>query len=171
MLRFPGTGVAILLICGAAAAQTPASSEAAATLPIRHVMTLDIAHHVLAAAEAEARQHNWPGAIAIVDAEGYLITSDRMDGSPMLASVELAPAKARTAALFGKSTKALEDAIRSGRYAAVTSGFVEMVGGVPLVVDGEEVGAIGVSTAQPDWDIQIASAGAASLAGFLAEQP
>jgi glc operon protein GlcG len=161
MVKLPVTAAAILFSCGAASAQT---SEAAAMLPTRHVLTLDIARRVLAAAEAEARQHDWPGAIAIVDAEGYLITSDRMDGSPMLASVELAPAKARTAALFGKPSKALEDAIRAGRYAAVTSGFVEMVGGVPLIVNGEEVGAIGVSTAQPDWDIQIALAGAASLA-------
>lgn len=171
MLKFPVTAVAILLSCGAATAQTNGSSEAAVMLPTRHVLTLDIARHVLAAAEAEARRHNWPGAIAIVDAEGYLVTADRMDGSPMLASVELAPAKARTAAMFGKPSKALEDAIHSGRYGAVTSGFVEMVGGLPLVVDGEEVGAIGVSTAQPDWDIQIASAGAASLAASLAKQP
>ena len=128
MLKCPVTAVAILLGCGAAAAQTSGSSDAAVTLPMRHVLTLDVARHVVAAAEAEARELNWPGAIAIVDAEGYLITSDRMDGSPMLASVELAPAKARTAALFGKPSKALEDAIHSGRYAAVTSGFVEMVG-------------------------------------------
>jgi Haem-degrading len=73
-----------------------------------------------------------------------------MDASPMLASVELAPAKARTAALFAKPSKALEDAIRAGRTAAVTAGFVEMDGGLPLTVNGELVGAIGVSSARPD---------------------
>jgi glc operon protein GlcG len=145
------------------AASTTFPDAIAASLPTCHVLTPDIARRVLAAAEAEARQRNWPGVIAIVDAEGYLITMDRMDGSPMLASVELAPAKARTAALFDKPSKVLEDAIHAGRVAATTSGFVEMVGGLPLVVDGEEVGAIGVSTAQPDWDSQIAAAGAASL--------
>jgi glc operon protein GlcG len=138
------------------------SAALADTLPTRPVLTLDAAHRVLAAALADARQHNWPGVVAVVDADGYLITMDRMDGSPMLASVELAPAKAKTAALFGKSTQVLEDSIHAGRVAAVTSGFVEMTGGVPLFVDGQEVGAIGVSTAQPDWDAQIAAAGAAA---------
>jgi glc operon protein GlcG len=87
-----------------------------------------------------------------------------MDASPMLASVELAPAKARTAALFRKPSKALEDAIHAGRTAAVTSGFVMMNGGLPLIVNGELIGAIGVSSAQPDWDLQIAAAGASALA-------
>jgi glc operon protein GlcG len=81
----------------------------------------------------------------------------------MLASVELAPAKARTAALFRKPSQALEDGIRAGRVAAVTAGFVEMSGGLPLMVDGELIGAVGVSSAQPDWDVQIAAAGAAAL--------
>jgi glc operon protein GlcG len=147
----------------ATAASTTFPDAIAASLPTRHVLMLDIARRVLAAAEAEARQRNWPGVIAIVDAEGYLITMDRMDGSPMLASVKLAPAKAYTAALFDKPSKALEDSIHAGRVAATTSGFVQMAGGLPLVVDGEKVGAIGVSTAQPDWDSQIAVAGAASL--------
>jgi glc operon protein GlcG len=139
------------------------SAAFAGTLPTRPVLTLEAAHQVLAAAVADARQHNWPGAVAIVDAEGYLITMDRMDGSPMLASVELAPAKAKTAALFGRSSQALEESIHAGRVASVTSGFVEMTGGVPLFVDGQEVGAIGVSTAQPAWDAQIAAAGAAAI--------
>jgi glc operon protein GlcG len=136
---------------------------AAAELPIKHVLTLDAARRVLAAAEARAHQNNWPGVIAVVDASGYLIALERMDASPMLASTELAPAKARTAALFGKPTEILENAIHNGRIAATTAGFVEMSGGIPLVVNGETVGAIGVSTAQPDWDIAVATAGAAAL--------
>lgn len=140
-----------------------ASTSYADPLPSKPILTLDAAHRVLAAAVAQATQHNWPGVIAVVDAEGYLITMDRMDHSPMLASVELAPEKARTAALFGKSSQALEDIINASRVAATTSGFVEMTGGVPLFVDGQEVGAIGVSTAQPSWDAQIAAAGAAAL--------
>ena len=138
-------------------------SGTAAPLPVRHVLTLDVARKVLTAAEAEALARGWPGVIAIVDSEGYLIALERMDRAPMLASVELAPAKARTAALFGKPSKALEDAIHAGRGAATTAGFVEMTGGLPLVIDGEQVGAIGVSTSQPDWDSEIAAAGAAAL--------
>jgi glc operon protein GlcG len=137
----------------------------AADLPTRHVLTLESARRVIAAAEAEAQQKGWPCVVAVTDGAGYLIALDRMNDSPMLASVELAPAKARTAALFRKPSQALEDAIHSGRIAAVTSGFVEMSGGLPLMVNGELVGAIGVSSAQPDWDVQIAAAGAAALAG------
>jgi glc operon protein GlcG len=135
----------------------------AADLPARHVLTLDAARRAIAAAEAKAQQNGWPCVVAVTDSAGYLIALDRMDASPMLASVELAPAKARTAALFRKPSKALEDAIRAGRIAAVTAGFVEMDGGLPLIVNGELVGAIGVSSAQPDWDAQIAAAGAAAL--------
>jgi glc operon protein GlcG len=140
------------------------SNAVAADLQSRHVLTLDAARTVVAAAEAEARQKGWPCVVAVTDGAGYLIALDRMDASPMLASVELAPAKARTAALFRKPSKALEDAIHAGRTAAVTAGFVEMSGGLPLIVNDELVGAIGVSSAQPDWDAQIAAAGAAALA-------
>jgi glc operon protein GlcG len=135
----------------------------AADLPARHILTLDAARSVIAAAEAEAVKKGWPCVVAVTDSAGYLIALDRMDASPMLASVELAPAKARTAALFRKPSKALEDAIHAGRTAAVTAGFVEMAGGLPLNVNGEIVGAIGVSSAQPDWDVEIAAAGAAAL--------
>jgi glc operon protein GlcG len=136
----------------------------AAEVTTQHTLTLDAARTVIAAAEAEALQKGWPCVIAVTDSAGYLIALDRMDASPMLASVELAPAKARTAALFRKPSKALEDAIHAGRTAAVTAGYVEMSGGLPLIVNGEIVGAIGVSSAQPDWDTAIAAAGAAILA-------
>jgi glc operon protein GlcG len=139
-------------------------SAAAADLPTRHILTLDATRKVIAAAEAEALKEGWPCVVAVTDNAGYLIALDRMDASPMLASVELAPAKARTAALFRKPSKALEDAIHAGRTAAVTSGFVMMNGGLPLIVNGELIGAIGVSSAQPDWDLQISAAGASALA-------
>src|ERR1700722_19463438 len=139
-------------------------STATADLPTRHVLTLQAAKLVIATAEAEASQKGWPCVVAVTDSAGYLIALDRMDDSPMLASVELAPAKARTAALFRKPSKALEDAIHAGRTAAVTAGYVEMSGGLPLIVNGEIVGAIGVSSAQPDGDTAISAAGAAILA-------
>ena len=83
----------------------PVLNSSASSLPTRHVLTLDAARRVVSATEAEARQKGWPCVIAVVDSGGYLIALDRMDASPMLASAELAPAKARTAALFGKPTK------------------------------------------------------------------
>jgi len=156
--RTGGTAVACAIV---AAAMT--AGALAADLPTRHILTLDAARRVIAAAEAEAQRQGWPCVVAVADDAGYFIALDRMDASPMLASVELAPAKARTAALFRKPSKALEDAVHAGRVAAVTAGFVEMDGGLPLTFNGETVGAIGVSSAQPDWDNRIAAAGAAVL--------
>jgi glc operon protein GlcG len=147
----------IVAICLNAGAAHPAE------LATHHLLTLEVARQIASGAELVAEKNGWPCVIAVVDSSGYLITLSRMDASPMLASVELAPAKAKTAALFGKPTKELEDAIRAGRIAATTAGFVEMDGGVPLVVAGEVVGAIGVSSARPDWDVAIAEAGAAVL--------
>lgn len=146
----------LLILCNAASAAEGDSAT-------RHVLTRRAAKSVIAAAESEAQAHGWPCVIAVTDAEGYLIALDRMDASPMLASVELAPAKARTAALFRKPTKVLEETIHDSRVAAVTAGFVEMTGGLPLFSKDELIGAIGMSSAQPDWDAQIAAAGAAAL--------
>ena len=78
----------------------------------------------------------------MVDDGGWPILIERMDHAAFIASVELAPGKARTAALFKKPSQALEDAINHGRIAAVTAqGFTEMQGGLPIVVDGEVIGA------------------------------
>ena len=153
---------ALLTLCAAGNLGAIPKAEAA-DLIAKNSLTLDGARQVIRAAEDKAQQEGWPCAVAVVDASGYLIALDRMDASPMLASVELAPEKARTAALFGKPSKALEDAIHAGRVAATTAGFVEMDGGLPLLVDGKEVAAVGVSSAQPDWDLALAAAGAATL--------
>jgi glc operon protein GlcG len=88
-----------------------------------------------------------------------------MDNAAVLGGVELAPGKARTAALFHRESGALEDAINSGKRPAVETarGFVLMRGGYPIVVDDELVGAIGVSSDTPDHDEVIAKAGLAAL--------
>jgi glc operon protein GlcG len=87
-----------------------------------------------------------------------------MDNSAYTASVELAPAKARTAALFKKPTAALESAINQGRIAAVTArDFIEMQGGLPIIVDGQVIGGIGASFDTPEHDVEIAQAGLAAL--------
>jgi glc operon protein GlcG len=91
---------------------------------------------------------------------------ERMDHAAMTASVDLAMGKARSAALFKKPTQDLEDAINHGRYAAITArGFIEMQGGIPVVVDGEVVGvgAIGASFATPAQDVRVARAGLVGL--------
>jgi glc operon protein GlcG len=108
------------------------------------VLTLEIARKVVAAAEAEAVRNNLAGVVAVVDDGGWPILIERMDHAAYLASVELAPGKARTAALFKKPSQALEDAINHGRVAAVTAqGFTEMQGGLPIVVDGEVIAPLG----------------------------
>jgi glc operon protein GlcG len=93
---------------------------------------------MVTAAESEAERHHLRGAITVVDDGGWAILIERMDNSAYTASVELAPAKARTAALFMKPSQALEYAIDHGRVAAVTArDFTEIQGGLPIVVDGQ----------------------------------
>jgi glc operon protein GlcG len=104
----------------------------------KKALSLEAARKMVAAAEAEAERNHWRGVIAVVDDGGWVILLERMDRPAMTASVELAEGKARSAALFKKPTQALEDAINHGRYAAITArGFIEMQGGLPVVVDGE----------------------------------
>jgi hypothetical protein len=81
----------------------------------KKVLTLEAARHVVSAAEEEARRNGWPCVLAVVDDGGWLVLLERMDGAPMLASVELAPGKARAAAVYRKPTRALEESINGGR--------------------------------------------------------
>src|ERR1700738_1359094 len=140
------------------------ASSAFAQLADKKVITLAAARKMVAAAEAEAERNHWPGVIAVVDDGGWPILIERMDHAALLAGVELAPGKARTAALFKKPSQALEEAINHRRLAAVTAqGFTEMQGGLPIVVDGEVIGAIGASFDTPEHDVQIAQAGLAAV--------
>jgi glc operon protein GlcG len=138
--------------------------EATAQFAEKKVLTLDIARKIVAAAESEAVRIHIAGVVAVVDDGGWPIVVERMDHAAYVASVELAPGKARTAALFKKPSQALEEAINQGRVAAVTAqGFIEMQGGLPIVVDGEVIGAVGASFDTPEHDVQIAQAGLAAL--------
>lgn len=129
-------------------------------------LTRDGAKKVIAATVAEAKKVNAPGgSIAVVDEGGNLLALERLDGS-FAASANIAIGKARTAALFKKSTKAFEDVIRNGRTSMVTLGgdlqnFTPLQGGIPLSWEGKVVGAIGVSgaaSAQQDEDLAIVGA-------------
>lgn len=141
------------------------AGAAAGELPMRPVLTLEAARSIVHAAEAKARSEGWPCVIAVVDSDGLPILMERMDDAAVPAGVELAPGKARTAALFRRPSGALEDAINGKRPAALSArGFVMMRGGVPISVKGQVVGAIGVSADIPDHDEAIANAGVAGLA-------
>jgi len=151
-------------LCLAVGAVVFIAHDAAAQLLDKKVLTLEAARKMVTAAEAEAERHHLAGVVAVVDDGGWPILIERMDHAAYVASVELAPGKARTAALFKKPSEALEDAINHGRIAAVTApGFIEMQGGLPVVLKGEVIGAIGASFDTPEHDVQIAQAGLAAF--------
>jgi glc operon protein GlcG len=150
--------------CLALGAVVLLGQSAQAQLLEKKALTLAAARKMVAAAEAEAQRNNWRGVVAVVDDGGWIILLERMDHAALTAGVELAAGKARSAALFKKPTQALEEAINHGRYAAITArGFIEMQGGLPVVVDGEVIGGIGASFATPEEDEQVAKAGLAAL--------
>jgi uncharacterized protein GlcG (DUF336 family) len=119
---------------------------------------------MLVAAKACANKNNWAVTIAIVDDGGHLLGLQRLDGAAPL-SAHIAPAKAHTAAMGRRETKVYEDIINNGRTAFLTAPFVEglLEGGVPIIVDGEVIGAVGVSGVKSSEDAEIAAAGIAAL--------
>ncbi|WP_282343682.1 MULTISPECIES: GlcG/HbpS family heme-binding protein [Pseudomonas] len=118
---------------------------------------------ILAAARNEAQQNGWAVTIAIVDDGGHPLALERLDGAPAN-SAYIAPEKARSSALSRKETKALEDMVNGGRTAFVTAPLMtSLEGGVPVLVDGQLVGAVGVSGVKADQDAQVAKAGIAAL--------
>lgn len=132
----------------------------------KKTLTLDGAKRVIAAARAEAQRLNAPGGvIAVVDDGGNLMALERLDGT-FAAGATISIGKARTAALFKRPTRAFEDIIKNGRTAMVAlpdALFTPLQGGVPILVDGQIVGAVGVSgaaSAQQDEDLAIAAANA-----------
>ena len=130
----------------------------------QHILTLDDVRAIASAAEAEASRNGWAVTLAVVDAGGHLLWLQRLDGAAPI-SAEIAPAKARTAAIGRRETKVYEDMINQGRMsflsAPVIKGMLE--GGVPILVDGHCVGAVGVSGVKSSEDAQIAKAGIAAL--------
>jgi uncharacterized protein GlcG (DUF336 family) len=118
---------------------------------------------VAAAAEAEAASHGWAVVIAIADDGGHLLWLQRGDGAAPI-SAEIAAAKARTAALGRRESKVYEDMINQGRNAFLSAPLRGMLeGGVPILVEGQCVGAVGVSGVKSSEDAQIARAGIAAL--------
>jgi glc operon protein GlcG len=128
-------------------------------------LTLDGARKVIAAAVAEAKKLNAPGGvIAVVDEGGNLVALERLDGT-FAAGANISIGKARTAVLFQRPTKAFEDIIKNGRTSMVAlNDFTPLQGGIPITLDGEVIGGVGVSgaaSAQQDEELAIAGANAA----------
>jgi len=116
------------------------------------------------AAEQEALAHQWAVTIAIVDAGGHLLWLQRLDGAPPI-SAHIAPAKAHTAALGRRESKVYEDVINQGRTSFLSAPALQgmLEGGVPILKDGQCLGAVGVSGVKSTEDAQIARAGIAAL--------
>lgn len=125
-------------------------------------LTLDDVKKIAAAAEAKALEQGWQVSIAICDGGGHALWLQRLDGAP-LTSAMVAPEKARTSALTGKPSKNMEDMINNGRYAALNMPVAGLEGGEPIVVDGNVIGAVGVSGVRASEDAEIARAGIAAL--------
>ena len=130
----------------------------------KSVLTLADVRAIAQAAEAEALAQQWPVTIAIVDDGGHLLWLQRLDGAAAI-SAHIAPAKARTAALGRRESKVYEDVINQGRMAFLSAPLLEgmLEGGIPVMVDGQCVGAVGVSGVKSNEDAQVARVGIAAL--------
>lgn len=149
-----------LLFAVAAFGQTPPPANPTYGVSI----SPEAAKKVAAAAIARAQQNGWAMAVAIVDTGGYLVYFERMQDT-QFGSVDVAIGKAKSAALFRRPTKVFQDALAGGgaglRMLAL-SGAVPVGGGIPLIVDGKVIGAIGASGGTSDQDGSTAEAGAAA---------
>jgi len=157
MLALACTLAAFALAAGPAFAQ-----QTAAAPPYGPPITLDDAKRAMAAAELEAAKNSWQVAITILDSGGNLVMFHKVDNT-QLASIGASEGKARTALTFKRPSKALDDAIAAGgaglRLLAVKD-ITPLEGGLPIVLDGKIIGAVGVSGALSSQDAQVAKAGA-----------
>jgi len=150
--------LAILILLSAVLCNT-----AKAQLPTKQVLTLDTAKKIAAVAEAEARKRGATVVIAVVDDGGYLLVLERLDDA-QVASVDVGIAKAKTAAIFRRPSGVFEDQVKNGRIAALAlPGAVALKGGVPIIIEGKVIGAVGVSGNSPQEDEDIAKVGADSI--------
>ena len=155
--------LAALAFTVAAFGQTPLVPPP--NVPYGIPISADTAKKVAAAAIAEARKNNWAMAVAVVDTGGYLVYFERMQDT-QLGSVEVAIDKAKSAALFRRPTKSFQDTLAGGgdglRMLGLT-GAVPVEGGIPIVVDGKLIGAVGASGGSGDQDGRTAQAGVAAM--------
>jgi glc operon protein GlcG len=133
------------------------------SMKTKTTLTLDDAKRMALAGEAEALRNQWKVVICVCDDGGHLLLLHRIDGVAPISSY-IAPAKARAAAMGKRETKVYEDMINQGRNAFLSAPIEGMLeGGVPIIVDGEVIGAVGVSGVKSSEDAQIAKAAIAAL--------
>ena len=141
----------------------------AITLPSRKVLTLEAARLAMAACEAEAARGGWKVVIAVVDEGGHTLMLHRLDGAQW-SSVDTAVGKAQAAVAWKRPTRLLEESVNNGRFAflSIAQGMAILQGGVPLEIDGQVIGAIGVSGVKAADDEVVALAGIHALQAALA---
>lgn len=148
---------------------TPHRPQASSNAPghpmkSKPTLTLDDVKRIAAAAEAEALANHWAVCIAVVDDGGHLLWLQRLDGAAPI-SAQIAPNKARTSALGRRESRVYEEMINQGRVSFLSAPGLEALleGGVPIMVEGQCIGAVGVSGVKSAEDAQIARAGIAAL--------
>jgi glc operon protein GlcG len=137
-------------------------------LPQRAVLTLEAARIAMAAAEAEAARGGWKVVIAIVEAGGHPVMLHRIDDAQW-SSIDTALQKARAAVAWKRPTRLLEEAVNNGRHAflSISQGMALLQGGVPIEIDGQVIGAVGVSGVKAADDEAVALAGVEALKAAL----
>jgi glc operon protein GlcG len=132
-------------------------------LTTKKALTLEAAKQIAAAAQAEAVRNKWTMVICVVDDGGHLLYLERMDGT-QIGSIQVAQEKAVTAVRFKRPTKALEEAVAGGRIVVMKlPGATPIEGGVPIIVDGQVIGAVGASGGTSAQDGQVAAVGVATV--------
>jgi glc operon protein GlcG len=136
----------------------------ALNLPLKKFLTLEAARIAMSASEAEADRNGWRVVIAVVDDGGQLVLLQRLDGA-QLSSIDTAIGKARAAVGWKRPTRLLEESVNNGRLAflSISHGMALLQGGVPIEIDGQVLGAVGVSGVRAVDDEVIALAGANAL--------
>lgn len=148
----------VLLVCEAAPV---------AELATKKALTLEVAKQIAAASSEFAQKNKWNVVIAIVDDGGHLVYFERMDGV-QTGSIQVAIRKAQSAAAFKRPTKVFEEAVAEGRTVLVAlPGGMPFEGGVPITVEGQVIGAVGISGVTAQQDGMIAQAGADALPKIL----
>ena len=137
-------------------------------LPLSKMLTLEAARHAMAACEAEAAKGGWKVVIAVVDEGGHPLMVHRLDGAQW-SSIDTAVGKARAAVAWKRPTRLLEEAVNNGRFAflSISQGMALLQGGVPLEIEGQVIGAIGVSGVKASDDEIVALAGIHALQAAL----
>jgi glc operon protein GlcG len=158
-------GIVVVLVATSTGAQQPPAPAAPPVTPYGSPITLEQAKKVMAASEAEATKNKWNVVITILDSGGNLVMSHRMDGA-QFGSIEVAREKAYSSVAFRRPSKVFEDGVAQGGLnlrILRLAGASPLEGGIPIIVDGKIIGAVGVSGGTSQQDGQIAKAGADSL--------